>query len=317
MRGIIAIDGGGSKSETVLVNELGQVFLHRIVNCTNPNDVGIETAFIRLKEAITECLNCANENKISIECIFLAIAGIEFGDTKSILKEKLEESLGNYKLILDGDLASVKELGLSKDKNGVVVISGTGFNMAIKKENKFSNVGGWGYLADNYLSGFDLGKDALIASSRAIDGVDKATKLVDLLEEKYGNNLWYDMAQIYNEGIKGVASISKEVVKAYLDNDDIAINIIDNRINNLSKIIKSKCNAIKGKIKVCLFGGIFENNSFIVNKLKNSLGEKYSVKVTKKRTIYGAVSLAIKYINKDIRKEFFKTFDKSYTEVAS
>lgn len=316
MRGFIAIDGGGSKSEVVLVNELGQILLHKIVNCTNPNDVGIDTSFNRLNDVIKECIKCA-DNKVEIGCILLAIAGIEFGDTRSLLKERLLNSLGDYNLIVDGDLASVKELGLGNEKNGVVIISGTGFNMAIKKDNQFTNVGGWGYLPDDYLSGFDLGRDALIASSRAIDKVGKDTVLVELLENKYGNNLWYDMAQIYNEGIKGVASLSKEVVKAYLDNDVVARKIIDSRINKLSKIIKSKCKDIKENIKVCLFGGIFENNGFIVEKLKAKLGKRYHINVTNKKTIYGTVSLAIKNINKDVSEDFIENFDRNYKEVMS
>ena len=115
--------------------------------------------------------------------IFLGIAGIEFGDSINVLKDKLIESLNFSSLYVDGDLASVVELGLGDLNSGVVVISGTGFNMAIKDNDEIINIGGWGYLSDDYLSGYDLGKDALKHSSRAINKVGKDTMLVELFNK--------------------------------------------------------------------------------------------------------------------------------------
>ena len=309
MRGFIAVDGGGSKTEVILVSELGEVLKHKIVDCTNPNDVGMDNTISILTNVLKEFL----DTKYSVECIFLAIAGIEFGDSKNILLDNLKTKLKYENIYIDGDLASVKEAGLSDYSNGIVIIAGTGFNMAIKKNDKFNGVGGWGYLADDFFSGFDLGKEALVRASRAIDGIDKNTILVSLLEEHFGNTLWYSMGSIYNSGVKGVASLSKIVFKAYLNNDEVAKEIVDNRLNKLVHVIKEKSNDIEGNINVCLFGGIFENNDFLVEKLANMLSEKYIVNTTSKKTIYGAVSLGIKKI-KNVDEEFYRSFDKSYKE---
>lgn len=312
MKGFIAIDGGGSKTELVLFNELGNIFAHKIVSCTNPNDIGMDNAFNVLFDGICLLMNVAKEENLDVEGILLAIAGIEFGDSKEVLKNKLIESLNFNNIKIDGDLASVKELGLSNDENGIVIISGTGFNMAIKKNNEFTNIGGWGYLADDYLSGFDLGKDALIYSSRAINKVGKDTILVDLLEEHFSNTLWYSMAEIYNKGIKGVASLSKLVVEAYKRNDEVAINIIDKRINSLANVILNNTNDVDSKIKVCLFGGIFENNPFIVEKLQSILKDNYTLQVTRSKTVYGSVALALRLFTGNVSDAFRVTFDNEY-----
>lgn len=315
MDGFIAIDGGGSKSELVLFGELGNIFSRKVVSCSNPNDIGMDNAFAILDKSIKELLICAKENKLNIKGILLAIAGVEFGDTRNVLKEKLQKSLNFNNIIVDGDLASVKELGLGNENNGVVIISGTGFNMAIKNNGSFSHVGGWGYLADDYLSGFDLGKEALIRCSNAIDGTGKKTILVKMLEEHFSNSLWYSMAEIYNNGIKGVASFSRFVIDAYKKNDKVAKEIVDKRIDKLAKVIKSKTKNIPSPIKVCLFGGIFENNEVVVEKLKDNLDNDYCFEITNKKTIYGSCALALRSFNGKVDKKFYSKFDKQYKEI--
>lgn len=315
MKGFIAIDGGGSKTEYVLVSEIGNILAHRFSTCTNPNDVGMKNSLSILESNINEMLTFAKTRDLDVQFVFLAIAGIEFGDSKEVLKTELLKSLLIDNIYVEGDLASVKELGLGNDRDGVVIISGTGFNMAIKRNDEYSSIGGWGYLADDYLSGFDLGKEALVRCSRAIDMVEESTILVKMIEEKFNNKLWYDMAEIYQSGIKGVASLSKIVVQAYKLKDRVAMDIIDRRVANLCNVLKEKTKDMTSQVKVCLFGGIFENNDFIVEKIRLNLGEKFLVNVTTKKTVYGAVYLAKKKLNGIIDKEFLLNFDNSYSEV--
>ena len=316
MKAFIAVDGGGSKTELVLVDILGNVLMREIVNCTNPNDVGMDSAFLTLKHGLEKMLEFVENKEIDILKIFLLIAGIEFGDSKELLKQRLVESLNFENIYIDGDLASVKESGLKDKDNGVVIISGTGFNMAIKRNNEFRNIGGWGYLADDYLSGFDLGKDALIRASNAINGVGKETILVDMLEKHFSNTLWFSMKEIYDSGIKGVASLSKIVIEAYKLNDVVAKEIVDSRVNKLAKIIKMNTKKIVGNIDVVLFGGIFENNPLIVEKLSKKLSKKYILKVSNEKTIYGAISLGYRDLKLN-NKEFYLNFDNSYKGVIS
>ena len=312
MKSFIAVDGGGTKTEVLLVDTLGNVCFRTIVECTNPNDVTMDRAVFTLKNALFNALNEASNKNLEVVGIYLLIAGIEFGDSKAVLKERLSKELNFEHIVVDGDLASVKEAGLGKDKDGVVVIAGTGSNMAIKENNKFTNIGGWGYLADTHLCGFTLGREALIASSKAINGVGEKTILVNLLEDHFKSTLWYAMAEIYQGGVKRVASLAPIVIDAYKKNDKVAKELINTRIECLARDIKNNTTGIKGPVKVCLFGGIFENNKFICDELSTCLGENYKITIVKKKTIQGAVYFAIKDIEKRISDEFEKNFDSSY-----
>ena len=314
MRGIISLDGGGTKSELLIVNDLGIVLYRNVVKSSNPNDIGMDIAFNNLNDALTRALIFSSENNIEIVSIFLGIAGIEFGDSIEVLKNKLISSLNYKNIYVDGDLRSVVELGLGDLDSGLVIISGTGFNMAFKNENKITNIGGWGYLADDYLSGFDLGKDALVYASRAINGVGKNTILVELLEKELSHTLWYSMANIYRGGVSKIASFSKLVMEAYKLNDEVAVNIVNNRVNYLVSTIESIMEKSSEK-NVVLFGGIFEHNKVIVDSIMNKLGDNYNVSVTNKKTVYGATKVAFKYANIRLDNDFDNNFITSYKKV--
>lgn len=313
MNGIIALDGGGSKTEVVLVSEKGDLYYRDITSCSNPNDIGIDRCVEVISSSVKKAIKKSCELRINVECIMLAIAGVEFGNTIEVLKDKLQSTLNVNNIVVTGDLASVIELHLSDKKNGVVIISGTGFNMAFKQDNEVFTVGGWGYIPDDYLSGFDLGKDALVAASRAIDKVGEPTILVNMLEEYYNNKLWYAMDQIYKGGIKEVASLSRLVIKGYAKNDAVCKKIVDGRIKRLAKVIKEKVNNETRDIFLC--GGIFENNEIVVTKLNEYLADTYHLHITNDKTIYGAARLAIRNIKHSVDEEFLINFDRSYKEV--
>ena len=314
MRGIISLDGGGTKSELLIVDDSGIVLYRDVVKSSNPNDIGMEKAFNNLNEALKKALSYSNENAIEIVSIFLGIAGIEFGDSIDVLKGKLTESLNFNNIYVDGDLQSVVELGLGELDSGLVIISGTGFNMAYKYNENIKNIGGWGYLADDYLSGFDLGKDALIYASRAINGIGENTVLVDLFNEELKHTLWYSMADIYRGGVSRVASFSRLVIEGYKLNDRVCLNIVNRRIDNLVNDIKRIMNDTNEK-NVVLFGGVFENNKVIVDSIINKLGKEYVVTLTNKKTVYGATKVAFKCANISLNKEFEDNFISSYKKV--
>ena len=314
MKGIISVDGGGTKSEILVVTSDGNVVYRDIVGPSNPNDIGMDVAFNNLNAGLKKAMDFAYEKKIEIVSMFLGIAGIEFGDSLSVLKDKLITSLEFSELYVDGDLASVVELGLGDLDTGLVIISGTGFNMALKKKNEVINIGGWGYLPDDYLSGYDLGKDALIYASRAINEVGENTILVDLFKKELGHSLWYSMADIYKGGITKVASFSRLVMQGYRQEDRVCLNIVNKRVDHLTNVIKSKMDDLSEK-NIVLFGGVFEHNKEIVDRIKQNLGESYKISITTKKTVYGAVRVALKKANLTLDSNFEETFINSYKEV--
>ena len=66
---------------------------------------------------------------------------------------------------------------------------------------------------------------------------------------------------------------------------------------------------------IVLFGGIYENNKEIVERMMNNLGDQYKISITTKKTVYGAVKKAFKLSNTILDKTFEEQFMSSYNEV--
>ena len=63
MKGIISIDGGGTKSEILVVTSDGNVRYRALTGASNPNDIGMEIAFNNLNNGLNDALIFARKNK--------------------------------------------------------------------------------------------------------------------------------------------------------------------------------------------------------------------------------------------------------------
>ena len=67
MKGIISIDGGGTKSEILVVTSDGTIRYRSLTGASNPNDIGMEIAFNNLNNGLSNALVFSKENDIEID----------------------------------------------------------------------------------------------------------------------------------------------------------------------------------------------------------------------------------------------------------
>lgn len=87
------------------------------------------------------------------------------------------------KVIVENDAICALASG-TYGESGIVLIAGTGsisycYN---KKTNELNRVGGWGYVLGDEGSGYDIGRQALVAIMKSYDGRGKSTQLTEALK---------------------------------------------------------------------------------------------------------------------------------------
>ena len=301
---IIAIDGGGTKTDAVLVDENGKYLNQIKTEPSNPHKIGTQKAIARLSQTIKILMR--NYSFPELGFIYIALAGGLERDKnkakiirKGLLKEIPELSFLKNKIEIQGDQLAGFRSG-TNEKTGIVVIAGTGSIVMGWKKGQEVVVGGWDYILGDQGSGFWLGQKAFQAVCRDLDKRGPETQLTNMILKKLGvkkeSNL---MEKIYQKDIvKTIASLSSLIDKAVTKKDKIAKEISILAGQELALAVKTairELNLSKIKFPIVIIGGVF-NSKIIFNTFKKQIKKiapQASIVRPKSTPITGAVNIAL------------------------
>jgi len=158
----LGIDGGGSKTTFLLVDEYYNEVCHIQSGPSNWLSVGADAA----KEAITQGISCLTERP-NIVCG--GFAGAARADSATFYKEVLQSLIPGAEIIVESDafIASIGAIGIDP---GILLIAGTGsIVIGRNKDCNMFRVGGWGPYFGDEGSGFWIGREAVRAALRSLD----------------------------------------------------------------------------------------------------------------------------------------------------
>jgi len=302
----IGIDGGATKTEFLLFTESGKVVNRVVLEGCNPNACGMENTQSILKSGIDSFLSVYPD----VAGVFIGMAGYFSGNNSSIIDKFLKKTYPLLNIRASSDISNV--IASATDlKKCVAVICGTGFCVYASVDNKLSRAGGWGYLLDCMGGGFDIGREALRATLAVDDGFGKATIIKDLVEKRIGGKLWDNIHRIYKEGDSFVASFAPVVFEACQSGDEVALEIIDKNAEYIAKLVKFASEKYGCGNNVVMAGSIISKSEFLLNRVKEKLGEDMNIIVTTLPQIYGACVRCCREFGK-VKEDFFENFNKSY-----
>jgi N-acetylglucosamine kinase-like BadF-type ATPase len=176
---ILAIDGGGSKTDAVLVDSEGRLLAHVQGPSSQPQTRGLATALRVLDELVEELRRAvpapAGAAVADQACVYLA--GLDLPQEIEVIGSALRDRAWAPALILDNDTFAVLRAGTQR-LDAVAVVCGTGINCvgrnAAGAQSRFLALG---ELSGDWGGGGQLGSEALWHATRAEDGRGPATAL--------------------------------------------------------------------------------------------------------------------------------------------
>jgi N-acetylglucosamine kinase-like BadF-type ATPase len=165
MRCALGFDGGGTKTDCVLMDESGRILARTSAGPSNPTRVGLEGAIAALLEATEKALAASGVLAGDVLSINGGIAGIGAARAHPDFTRKLTLKFPNARVSLNTDLSMV--LAATQEIPSVVVIAGTG--SAVIGRNSPDNLcreGGWGPTLGDPGSAYDIGRKAIVLSLR-------------------------------------------------------------------------------------------------------------------------------------------------------
>ncbi|MDZ8027265.1 MAG: N-acetylglucosamine kinase [Nostoc sp. DedQUE11] len=312
---VLGIDGGGSKTVCVLVDDSGQVLGRGEAGESNYQSIGIEATFKSIESAIHTATNEARQiiNTITIEAICLGLAGVGRTSDIEVVKNLVQElqnskilpitwSLQPENIVICNDALIALVGGIGHDV-GIVVAVGTGsIVFGRNHQGKTKRVGGWGYILGDEGSAYKIAVSGMNAALKSYDGREIATSLVDAFKQHLNLESIEDLIEvIYRQqwGVKQIAALAPIVDLAAASGDEVANNIINDAVQELVKSTSTVIDAIfipDSIYEVVTTGSVWLSRSKIHERFSASIIKKFpfmQVIYPRFEPAYGAALLAL------------------------
>jgi N-acetylglucosamine kinase-like BadF-type ATPase len=216
MRCVLGFDGGGTKTDCVLMNETGVVLARTRSGPSNPILVGVAGSVAALVEAAEKALGAAHLSPDDVRFILGAVAGAAAARNLSQLISELEGKYVNAKVLIDSDAKLA--LRATGETPSVVVIAGTGSVVLGETAEESAREGGLGAVFGDPGSAYDIGRRAVVAEERRLlDGEDSLFR--DYVLTEFGGD-WDDfMEEVRAHPIGMLPRVFPLVARAANDGD--------------------------------------------------------------------------------------------------
>jgi len=305
MHNMIAIDGGGTKTLTVLFQEDGHILHLRADTGSNPLDIGVEQSQQLLLNAISDA---AAHSTGKLDAIYAGVAGLVYFD--EYFKEDICAKFGASSFKIETDGRNLISSELTHEEDGCCLIVGTGCGTWIrtKKVPEIFHVGGWGYLVDTLGSGYALGRDVLRAVCLAHDGRGAKTVLTELLEKETGEPLLPSMPKLYAGGRAKFATLAHLVFEGKAMGDKVCHDIVDAGATRLSELIWAAAPYLDGNFSVVAGGGIVTAYPDYLELIRMKCPERANIILATAPPVFGAAVEAMHRSGLELSDSFKSVF---------
>ena len=157
MRFVLGFDGGGTKTECVLMDETGAVLARARSGASNAVNVGAEASAAALAEAGLQALRSAARPSSDVAYIVAGISGAGEPAVQMEIQSKLQPNFPNAAIVITNDL--VLSLAATGEIPSVVVIAGTGSAVLGRTSPlRLARAGGFGPIIGDPGSANDIGR---------------------------------------------------------------------------------------------------------------------------------------------------------------
>lgn len=175
-RAVVGVDGGGTKTQAVVLDANFAILGEGLAGPSNPLRVGIANAATAIREAIDRACEGARIRRTDLVAAQIGLAGARRKELSARMREALV-GLGIGEVVVVGD-ADIALYGATEGEPGLIVIAGTGsICCGVNARGKRACAGGWGPIAGDEGGGAWLARRALRAIAHAADGRGPATSL--------------------------------------------------------------------------------------------------------------------------------------------
>lgn len=251
------IDGGGTKTLAILVDQDGVERGRGLAGTANYGVVGQERAVAHINSAVSQALEQTG-NAGQLAAAWIGLAGVDRPADRERLFPLLQPLAPVIELGNDGELA----LAALPRAQGIAVIAGTGaIVLGRDARNEVIRASGWGHVFGDEGSGHDVGRLALQAAARAADGRGPRTELLAAIVDHWNlDDATGLIDQVYHHSRPGdIARLSSVVFSVAREGDLTARRIVRHAAAELALAVETVASRLtfpEGELPLAIAGGL-------------------------------------------------------------
>ena len=303
------MDGGGSKTAVVLLNEQGQILGRGLSGSSNYHYVGVEQTKANLWAAMSEAAQEAQLSLTTIAAATWALSGVDRPAERELFTQMATDMLPNARIRVGNDAVAALVGGLGHH-NGVVLIAGTG--MIAYGENaqgEKARAAGWGPFFDRG-SAYDLVQSTLRFLSQEYDRQnDASVALIDELVAAAQLATMHDLlGWVYDKErrVADIALLAPVVLAAAERGDLAALTAVNEGAEWLATAVEAVAHKLHytGAFQLVLGGGMLGKSTFyrevVVQAIQTRLPQVQAI-LPRADAAVGAGLMALEALGKDLR----------------
>jgi len=296
---VLGIDAGGTKTVCLLADERGNILSEGRGGGANLHTSGE----LEVEKVLHEVMETAiGDRDITPAAVCLGIAGVDRDDEARTVRAIMRRIGYKSRIVVVND-ALVALVAGAGNAPGIVIIAGTG-SIVYGRNARFeaARAGGWGHIIGDEGSGYWIGREALAAIVRAVDGRGPDTRLTEDVLAHFNIDDTSRLPRIvYDRELPrmSVAALGPIVQQASDLGDAVASGILERAADELVLAARSVATRLEmrgDEFAFVLAGGVFRVVPWLGYEVTRRLVEvapRSHVRLLEQEPAIGAVGLAL------------------------
>jgi N-acetylglucosamine kinase-like BadF-type ATPase len=308
---IVAVDGGNSKTDLVLVRSDGAVLALVRGPLSSPHHLGVDGSLAvlqRLFEEATAQAGLARANGPIAAAGQLCMAGVDFPAEESELQRRVASLEWAAHTAVSNDTYAVLWAG-TRHGWGVGVVCGAGINcVAVAPDGREVRFPALGDITGDWGGGSDIGMSALWSAARSADGRGPKTTLEQAVPARFDLTTPDEVAEAMHLGTlskRRVLDLSP-LVFAEAAHDDVAAGIVTRLLDEIAALVRASLERLglaADEVDVALGGGVARSlDDAMLETLRarlHEIGPRIRLRPTHAPPVLGAALCALGTIGAD------------------
>jgi glucosamine kinase len=248
---VIGVDGGGTGCRARIEDGEG-----RVLGTGTGGPAAVRLGLDRSMAAVEQaCKAALAEAQLPDDVLGTMDAAIGLaGLNRKGVVEQLTARPHPFRSVRFVDDAVIACIGAHGDRDGGIVIIGTGSAGIAVIEGRVVKVGGYGFPISDEGSGADLGLQAIRMALRAHDGRTPATDFTREVMSRFGDDPFEAVAWMDRATATDYATLAPLVMRCATDGDSAACGIVRRAAEQIGEIVHRLADA--GAPRIALVGGL-------------------------------------------------------------